>query len=493
MKRKYWISLISVIAISVGSVLYVRAKDWKPQLGLDLKGGSEIVLQPKGNASGDTITQAKNIILNRVDALGVAEPEVRVEGSSIIVALPGVTDERRAEALVGQTAKLTFRKVLGEEPPDPTNTSITSTTAPKTTTTKAKTDSKATSTNSGTTTTTVAAPAVATTPREESGDNKEIVLPALPDSPTGSRLRLEKPVLTGNDVKTANVGFDPNTNERIVQVRFKGGKSTDTLKSFSAANVGQQMAIVLDGRVVTFPKIDQAFTNSDIQITSQGGFGEREAKDLVNVLKYGALPVALQTESVNKISATLGQDALSAGLLAGMIGLGLVLLYMILYYRALGIIVVMGLTLSTCLLYSLICFMGHQSGLALTLAGVTGIIVSIGVTVDSYVVYFERLKDEVRAGRTLRSSVERGFTSAFRTILAANFTSLIGAAVLYYLSIGPVRGFAFFLGVSTFLDIVLAYFFIHPMVVLVAQYRVFTDMKFLGVARGLQAPSEAKV
>jgi preprotein translocase subunit SecD len=503
MKRKYWVSLLGIIIVAAASVAYVVSKDWKPQLGLDLKGGSEIVLQPKGNVSGETVTQAKDIILNRVDALGVSEPDVHLEGSSIIVELPGVTDEKRAESLVGQTAKLTFRKVLGTEPADPTNTSTSSTTAPKTTTTtaaqkakastKAKTSTGSTTTTKATTTTTVAPPATPTTPREESGDNKIIVLPADPNSPTGPRYQLDKPILTGKDIKTASVGFDSNSNERTVQMKFKGGKSTDTWKTFTAANVNNQVAIVLDGEVKSAPNIQEAFTSGDVQITSNtpGGYGEKEAKDLVSVLKYGALPVALTTESVNKVSATLGQDALRAGLTAGLIGLGLVLLYIIFYYRALGIVTLLGLLVSTSLLYSIICILGHTRGLALSLAGVTGIIVSVGVTVDSYIVYFEKLKDEIRAGRSVRASVERGFKSAFRTILAADFSSLIGAAVLYYLSIGPVRGFAFFLGLSTLLDIVVAYFFTRPMVILLGQSRVFTEMRGLGVARGLAAEEVA--
>jgi preprotein translocase subunit SecD len=162
---------------------------------------------------------------------------------------------------------------------------------------------------------------------------------------------------------------------------------------------------------------------------------------------------------------------------------------MILYYRALGIVVFLGLILTGALMYSIITFLGHTNGLALTLAGATGIIVSVGVTVDSYVVYFERLKDEIRSGKTVRSSVDRSFSRAYRTILAADAASFIGAIVLYLLSVGSVRGFAFFLGLSTLLDVFTAYFFTRPMVVLLGQKRVFTEAKWLGVARGLAAPS----
>jgi preprotein translocase subunit SecD len=191
------------------------------------------------------------------------------------------------------------------------------------------------------------------------------------------------------------------------------------------------------------------------------------------------------------VSASLGKDSLRAGIAAGIVGLFLVLLYMILYYRALGIVVLIGLTVSGMLLYAIISALGQTNGLALSLAGATGIIVSVGVTVDSYVVYFERLKDEIRSGKTVRSSVDRGFSRAYRTIFAADLVSLIGAAVLYFLTVGPVRGFAFFLGLSTLLDLLTAYFFTRPLVVILGRNRIFTEARWLGVARGLAVSTGA--
>jgi preprotein translocase subunit SecD len=188
---------------------------------------------------------------------------------------------------------------------------------------------------------------------------------------------------------------------------------------------------------------------------------------------------------VQTVSATLGDDSLQAGLAAGLLGLALVCLYMILYYRALGLVVVMGLSVWSALNFSIISWLGETQGLALSLAGVTGIVISVGVTVDSYVVYFERLKDELRLGRTLRTTTERSFQRAFRTILAADISSFIGAALLYWLTVGPVRGFAFFLGLSTLLDVVVAWFFTRPMVGLLAQSRFFTGDHWLGLSRGL--------
>ncbi|MEO7429580.1 MAG: SecD/SecF family protein translocase subunit, partial [Acidimicrobiales bacterium] len=214
-----------------------------------------------------------------------------------------------------------------------------------------------------------------------------------------------------------------------------------------------------------------------------------EAKDLALVLRYGSLPVNLEPQTVQTVSPTLGADSLRAGLLAGLLGLVLVCLYMLVYYRALGLVVVMGLSVWGALNYAII----SKLGVALSLSGVTGIVVSVGVTVDSYVVYFERLKDELRAGRTLRSTTERSFARAFRTILAADISSLIGAGLLFWLTVGPVRGFAFFLGLSTLLDVVVAWFFTRPMVGVLSRNRFFTNTKWFGLARGLDAPRTPSV
>ena len=208
--------------------------------------------------------------------------------------------------------------------------------------------------------------------------------------------------------------------------------------------VNGQIAIDLDGVVQSAPSLQTTNFPGSGQIS--GNFTEREAKDLALVLRYGSLPVQLDRQTVQTVSASLGRDSLRAGIIAGAVGLGLVALYMVLYYRALGLVVWLGLLVSGALMYSLVTLLGQTSGLALTLAGATGIIVSVGVTVDSYVVYFERLKDEIRSGKTIRSSVDRGFSRAYRTILAADAASFIGAVVLYVLSVGSVRGFAFFLG-----------------------------------------------
>ena len=213
-----------------------------------------------------------------------------------------------------------------------------------------------------------------------------------------------------------------------------------------------------------------------------GGFSETEASDLAKVLQYGSTPVEMKAQAVQTVSATLGQGSLRAGIVSGLIGIGLVLLFMILYYRSLAWICAAGLAVTAALMWSIIGLLSQTSGLALTLAGITGIIVSIGVTVDSYVVFFERLKDEVHSGKTFRSSAQRGFKGAWHTILAANTVSLIGAAVLWYLSVGAVRGFAFFLGLSTLLDMIIAYTFTRPAVLLLSRSKRYQGHRILGVS-----------
>ena len=244
------------------------------------------------------------------------------------------------------------------------------------------------------------------------------------------------------------------------------------------------MAIVLDHRVVSAPVPQTSFFDSNQVLISGGvgGFSETEATDLAKVLQYGSTPVEMKAQAVQTVSATLGQGALRAGIVSGLIGIGLVLLFMVLYYRSLAWICAAGLAVTAALMWSIIGLLSQTSGLALTLAGITGIIVSIGVTVDSYVVFFERLKDEVHSGKTFRSSAQRGFKGAWHTILAANTVSLIGAAVLWYLSVGAVRGFAFFLGLSTLLDMIIAYTFTRPAVLLLSRSKRYQGHRILGVS-----------
>jgi preprotein translocase subunit SecD len=529
--RRHVLKLIMAIAIVVIPLGAVVATDTTPQLGLDLQGGISVVLAPKegSGAASDTLGQAVNIIRNRVDSLGVAEPEISRQGNNIIIDLPGVKDRDKALQIVGQTAELRFRPVLQSLPEENVPVTTTTTTAPPatdpgattttaaggSTTTTAKASSttattvqrgsvvapqaSTTTTSTGPTTTTTApaatppvestttttiAPLTGVVKSTEDIADQEVVLPVRKGSEEqgAARLRLGPTLMTGRDVKSARAAFESGQGW-VVHLSFTGD-GFNTFNDIAAKYVGQQISIVLDGVVQSYPVIQSAkFDSNDVVIS--GNFKEREAKDLALVLKYGALPVPLERQTIQDVSPSLGKDQLRSGIMAGLIGLGLVAIYMLLYYRMLGLVIWAGLLLAAGALYTLTCWLGSSIGLTLTLSGVTGIIVSVGITVDSYVVYFERLKDEVRSGKTIRSSLDRGFSRSFRTILAADVVSLIGAALLYFLAVGSVRGFAFFLGISVLLDIFVAYFFMHPLVSIIGRKPAFTKARWLGISSGL--------
>jgi len=275
-----------------------------------------------------------------------------------------------------------------------------------------------------------------------------------------------------------------------VGVNFTGKGGSEWDKIVGGTYYQKYVAIVLDNRVESAPQINAQRFNGQATISGggTGGFTHTQASNLALVLRYGALPVKLSQSDVRTVSASLGKASLRAGLIAGFIGLALVLLYMIFYYRLLGVIVVVGLALSAALLYTLYTWLG-TTGLhaSLSLASVVGIIVSIGVTADSYIVYFERLKDDIRGGKSVRSSVDRSFSRAWRTIWTADLVSIIAAGLLWFLTIGDVRGFAFALGLSTALDLITAWSFTRPAVWLLGRNRTFAEARFFGIGRGLAA------
>jgi preprotein translocase subunit SecD len=330
---------------------------------------------------------------------------------------------------------------------------------------------------------------IPTSSREQDKRTACVVLPQEPGGKNSPRYYLGPSPLTGKAVSSAKAEFVPSQGYTVrMDLTDSGSSKWDDL---GREQFQKQVAITLDSIVQSAPTIqpDQAaFSSFEGTAIISGSFSQGEAEDLAKLINYGALPVQLKKISVENVSPTLGQDQLDAGIIAGVIGLTLVALYMLFYYRLLGLVVIAGLVLSGAALYVVIVYLGESIGLALTLAGVTGIIVSVGVTVDSYIVYFERLKDEVRGGATVRSCVDRAFTRSFRTILAADIVSLIGAAVLYLLAIGSVRGFALFLGISTLLDLLVAYFFMHPLVSLMARKPELVRMRGVGIAAGLDAP-----
>ena len=296
---------------------------------------------------------------------------------------------------------------------------------------------------------------------------------------------IDNKVVTGSIIKSAYPQLDPTSSMWVVVFNLTSS-GAKTFNDIATKYYGTLVADDLDGTVESAPIIEAMNFNGSGQIS--GNFTQASATTLGQLLTYGSLPVTLKQLTSEVVSPSLGKSSLKAGLLAGLLGLLLVMVYTIFYYRALGIVVVLGLVTTAAFIYGLISMLGASSlGLTLDLSGVTGLIVSVGITVDSYVVYFERLKDEVRAGRSIRSAVDRGFRSAYRTILSADAVSFIGALVLWVLSVGAVRGFAFMLGVSTLVDVVTAYIFTRPLVIILGRNRIFTDAKHLGVARGLAA------
>jgi len=538
MRKRLLYSLIGILVVAFGGLIFTLAEGDEPSLGLDLQGGISITQQPVGEFNTASLDLAVERIRERVDSLGVSEPEILRQGDAIVVNLPGVKNQEQAEELVKVTGQVYLRPVLIDDqfgipcvtsdPSDqpaattdttPSGTVATSdtsvTTVPASTTTAVVGSDAPTTTAAGgparrpstaNTTTTTASPASTTVTADASTTTvrdgattttaaaTDATLPEVgPDASGFVRARGGSFCNVGPAGGTGEV-FQDDATARIlsgsgwgVTVSLRGGSSGEgvwnTLASAcftgSAVCPTRQLAIELDGEVISAPTVQQANFTDSVQIT--GSFSESEARNLARVLNSGSLPVKLETQAVQTVSPTLGKDSLRAAWIAGLVGVGLVFLFMVLYYRLLGLIVAGGLAVSAALIYTVISFLSKTQGLALSLAGIAGLIVSVGVTVDSYVVFFERLKDEVRAGRSMRNSAQRGFAGAWHTIVVADTVSLIGAAVLWYLTVGSVRGFAFFLGLSTLCDLVVAYFFTRPAVLLLARTQWMSRRKVMGI------------
>ncbi|HEY7628700.1 MAG TPA: protein translocase subunit SecD [Ilumatobacteraceae bacterium] len=548
MRKKLIYSLVGILVIAFGGLIATLIDGDKPALGLDLQGGISVTQEPVGEFSEASLDLAVDRIRERVDSLGVAEPEILRQGNAIVVNLPGVKNQKQAEELVKVTGQVYLRPVLTDtqfnlpcvtsEPQKPGTTDTTTTIAGATTTTIA-----GASTTAGSTTTAVATTAAASTTTAAPGPSRKpstantstttatTVAAASTSTAAGSTTTTAPgattttlPGVTTTTTETSNalpdvppeksgylparggsycfVGpaggtgevFKDDATARIlsgsgwgVTVSLRGGSEGEGVWNVLAAECynatetcpTRQLAIELDGEVISAPVVQQPSFSGSVQIT--GSFSESEARNLARVLNSGSLPVKLETRAVQTVSPTLGKDSLHAAIIAGIVGVGLVLLFMTFYYRLLGLIVAAGLAVSAALIWSVISFLSKTQGLALSLSGIAGIIVSVGVTVDSFVVFFEKLKDEVRAGRSMRNSAQRGFAAAWHTIVVADLVSLIGAAVLWYLTVGSVRNFAFFLGLSTLCDLLVAYFFLRPVVLLLARTGWMARRKVMGI------------
>ncbi len=546
-------SLIGIGLVVTGFLIGNLVTGQTPLLGLDLQGGVEVVLQPEdvSSATPEALEQALEIIRTRVDALGVAEPDITLQGTSIVAQLPGVEDQERAVELIGQTAELRFRPVLegpiSQVDIDVLNGQVEQLRAQieaaaavgeaaetgEAGEAAAETGEAAAETGEAEA---AAGEAEAAAGEAEAGGEEEgelspddieaaervlsnwssqlesdlyrrAVTPAKDADPSGEVIltgagfdgqelyyRLGPALFTGAALESAQAVLE----SVVWQVRLTVRAGPDGIDKFNEAaracfngdpdvcpgvqarslSTGEttagsgRLAVVLDHVVQSAPTVNAPAFERD-QVTITGNFTEQDARELALVLDYGALPLEFSDPAesglVRTVSATLGRDDLTAGVVAGIIGLVLVAVYMLAYYRLLGLAAIGSLAVSGTLLWVVLSFLSSTRGLALTLAGVTGLIVAIGVSLDSNVVYFEHLKEDIRSGRTLRSAVEQAFPIAFKTIFWANLATLIGAGILWLLTIGSVRGFAAMLGIASILDLVATYFFLRPVVRMLAR------------------------
>ncbi|GEB61990.1 protein translocase subunit SecD [Streptomyces gardneri] len=479
---------------------------------------------------------AVGIIERRVNGLGVSEAEVQTQGrENIIVNIPRGTNEKQAREQVGTTAQLYFRPVLtvadGAPPAAPSATpsgSASGTPSAKpsassssgasvgeksatptaTATTQGRAVSEALKAPSPTPTATAsssAKPKATGTPQATpSADAATVALQqkfaslncldpkqraaagqgVKPNEPTvacgednpgvWAKYLLGPAEVEGKDVDDAKGQFDQQRGMWIVTMDFtdEGSKKFQSItgKLSQQADPQNRFAIVLDGQVVSAPSVRQTLSAS---AEISGNFNQESAQDLGNILSYGALPLTFETQSVDTVTAALGGDQLEAGLIAGAIGLALVIIYLVAYYRGLSLIAILSLGVSALLTYVIMALLGPAIGFALNLPAVCGAIVAIGITADSFIVYFERIRDELREGRTLRPAVERAWPRARRTILVSDFVSFLAAAVLFVVTVGKVQGFAFTLGLTTLLDVVVVFLFTKPIMTMLAKTKFF--------------------
>jgi preprotein translocase subunit SecD len=573
---RYFLALLIIVAVLYGIVFWPGQRH-APKLGLDLVGGTQVVYQARTDngktPSKSSMQEARQILQQRVNAYGVAESTVVIQGNDqIVISIPGKSASDISN--IGAAAKLNFRPVVmpavtlpsagttggataspsGATPaPTPTTSAPKASgsatksgqanaerplAAPSTTPTASATTSpakSATPTPSGSATT--AAPTGKSAdplaglkfaiPQNEAAynkltsaqqtelraamqnfdcnskppdDDKHPTLLACDSATSPTTIFLLGPIIVpGTEISSAGAQAPNGTNlQWTVSLNLKSTGQKAWANYTTAHNTGGQtsttsvttcdttttpcadfVAFTLDGVVVSSPYNQQAINGVATQIS--GNFDQKSATSLANQLKYGALPLSFNLLTTDSVTATLGLGQLKAGLLAGAIGLFLVVVYSLLYYRALGLVTIASLIVSGVLTYGCLVVLGNQIGFTLTLAGIAGFIVAIGITADSFVVFFERIKDEVHDGRTFRVAVPRAWVRARRTILSADTVSFLAAAILYYFAAGDVRGFAFALGLSTILDLVVVFLFTHPLISLLSRSKAFGSARFTGL------------
>lgn len=455
-RTKAWRSLILLSTVAGLIWVAIYTQKYEPILGLDLQGGISVALTPAEDqpVSEGALEKAVDIIRERVDAFGVAEPDITQQGDAIIVQIAGIQpeDQDRAFELIGSTAKLSFRPVLGNANAAPPDTELPTCGERET--------------------------------YAPDRPNQTVVYCMETEPDRYTRLALGPSQLTGDLITEASAQIDPSGQILgwFVSMEFnkRGAELFADLTEQLASQPPprNQLAIVLDGEIRSAPRASERISGGSAIIEGIGD--EDEARDIALVLRYGSLPVELEPSSTTTVSPTLGSESLRNGLIASVIGIGIVFLYVLLFYRAMGLIIWLGILLHAAITFGVIILLGQAAGFSLSLAGIAGLIVSLGIAADSFIVYFERVRDEVRAGRQVRAAVERAWTSARRTIIAADLVTALAALVLYMLAVGSVRGFALMLGLSTTLDLIVSFMFMHPIVYLLGQTRVLKRSKALG-------------
>jgi preprotein translocase subunit SecD len=558
-----------------------------PKLGIDLQGGTRVTLTartPDGSRpTREALSQAQQIISDRVNGLGVSGSEVIVDGDNLVITVPG-TDGSEARNL-GQTARLYIRPVINALPaesrPLPQNPRLPAPhgrprlplgrlpgghapggqpggpapggPAPGV----APGGGPAPGAAPGNLPALPEEPAVPPQPRPYPQDpppspapapapppaaapvqpgppdprkdlaeriskekewrqstnkgvqflalqyeatrcNQEDILagnddPDLPlvtcDKEHNQAYLLAPSIISGDEIQNATSGLNQQSGGYIVDVQFKSG-AANTWADFTAGHIGTQTAFTLDSQVVSAPRIEEAIPGGRTQI--HGQFTQSQARELANVLKYGSLPLSFESSEAQTVSATLGLTSLRAGLIAGAIGLVLVLVYSLLYYRVLGLLTALSLTASGAMVFAILVLLGRYINYTLDLAGIAGLIIGIGMTADSFVVFFERIKDEIREGRSFRSAVPRGWARARKTILSGNAVTFLAAAVLYVLAIGQVKGFAFTLGLTTILDTVVVFLVTWPLVYLASKSTTLAKPAYNGLGAVQQVARERR-
>ena len=555
--------VVFFLGLAIAYGLVALGGTWKPELGLDLQGGTRITLIAKGNPSADNLKEAAGIIDQRVNGSGVSEAEVTTQSSNhVVVEIPGKS-RRDLVDTVKRQAQLRFRVVACSSvtpscgagaattpgsgvtsapsaPSAPAN-SAPANSAPANTQPsaspknrapflmdkkKAKPSAPASPSGSATGSASPSAPDSTTpTPAPSGGalvndplkwmnnpDPASVAAfnkfqcppkgtaPIVDDNPDkplitcdedGVKYLLSAAMIEGTDLKSASAQIPSSQVNWIVLLSFNG-TGTDEFTKISKALYGteNQFAVVLDGQVLSAPTMNGLITNGSAQI--EGNFTESSARSLATSLKFGALPIAFEKDPpVETVGPSLAGDQLSAGITAGILGLLLVMLYCLIYYRGLGLVVIASLLVAGGTTYAMVLLLSKAAGFTLSLPGIAGLIVAVGITADSFIVFFERIRDEMRDGKSMRVAVESGWARARNTCLAADSVSLLAAVVLYIFAAGVVKGFAFALGLSTVIDLAIFFWFTHPMVSWLARFRFFNrghklsglDAENLGIDR----------